>query len=83
MDTSFLNLLCKAPETQIDKSIILRLLLLPKSLTPRLEVQEIMDDCAKYSLTSDFALRSMEWLYETIESSEEYDPRYGVQKYRK
>jgi len=61
-----IDLLCEAPEGQIDPCIVDKL----KALDPNdiemvaRELKTILDECARYSLASDFAMTSMDMLYQ-------------------
>jgi hypothetical protein len=56
-----LRILAEAPPHQIDETIVARLMaLIDKPLEEQeIGLQAIMDDCAKYSLASDFAMLAM------------------------
>jgi len=54
--------LCTAPETQIDGEIVVKLrqLIGQPSETVEAGLKSILDECARYSLASDFAMISMD-----------------------
>jgi len=56
-----LNVLCEAPESHIDKSIKLRLENMRERPNDNVlnNINDILDDCARYSLASDFAMAAL------------------------
>jgi hypothetical protein len=62
-----LLMLAQAPESQIAKEVRVRLAML--AITPDAdEMKAILDDCAKYSLASDFAMVAMDAVWHQLKA---------------
>ena len=65
--------LCEAPETQIDGEMVVKLrqLIGQPSETVEAGLKSILDECARYSLASDFAMGAMDIIWKEVGGGKE------------